>query len=83
MTEHEKKQLEELANAGGIELTDEQIDDAAGGASDLWIHCPRCDSTNLEFYAGKQQYQCKSCKTWFTFDMWERTTTIVKSGGCG
>lgn len=83
MTEHERKQLEEIANAGGIELTDEQINNAVGGASDNYIYCPKCNSTNLEFYPGKQRYQCGNCKTWFTFDMWERTTTIVKSGGCG
>lgn len=84
MTEHEKKQLEELANAGGVELTDEQMDEAAGGAllsdytqnSDSYVHCPKCNSTNLRYNDSKERYECNDCKTAFT------SSGIVKSGGC-
>lgn len=82
MSEQEKKQMEELANAGGIELTDEQIGKASGGECDGYIHCPRCNALNLYFYSGKRMYKCNVCKTWFTYDSWERTATIVKKGGC-
>ena len=82
MQEQEKNQYEELANAGGIELTDEQIGKAAGGNSDDWIHCPMCNSTKLYFYSSKQRYKCNNCRTLLTFDMWEQTTTIYKKGGC-
>lgn len=84
MTKQEKKQLEELANAGGVELTDEQIGDAAGGALQLdyglklddYIHCPKCNSINLQYNDSKERYECNDCKTAFT------SSGIVKSGGC-
>lgn len=84
MGKREKKQSEELANAGGVELTDEQMNTATGGALpsdyalnlDSYVHCPKCNSVNLRYNDGKERYECNDCKTAFT------SSGIVKSGGC-
>ena len=63
MTEQEKKQMEELANVGSIELIEDQIGNVTGGKSDGLVHCPRCNALNLQFYSGKRMHKCNVCKT--------------------
>ena len=59
------EELLALAKEEGIELTDEQLEDIAGGGWGQERHCPRCKSTNIEL-AGTMMdgyFRCKNCGT--------------------
>ena len=52
-----------LAKKEGIELSEEQLTAVSGGACTP-TSCPKCHSTNFDFYyyGGVKVYECKNCK---------------------
>ena len=62
-------ELIELANAEGVELTDEQIEQISGGG--VWNHpqsCPVCGKGTIYHYAA--EYHCKDCGHVWTDGGW-------------
>ncbi|MDO4806357.1 MAG: transposase [Coriobacteriales bacterium] len=61
MDTKDPNELIELAKLEGIPLTDEELDQIAGGGT-LWDppkRCPKCGSTKIHNYTS--QWFCKSC----------------------
>ena len=62
-------ELLELANAEGVELTDEQIEQVSGGR--MWNHpgsCPACGKENIYHYGS--EYYCRDCGHKWTDGGW-------------
>ncbi len=93
MTETERKQNEELANAGGTQLSDDEADKASGGAliedyvpdADVYIRCPSCGTVNIKHIESDWTtctYKCNECKKKFTLNTETREYNLIKTGGC-
>ncbi len=93
MTEQEKKQADELANAGGSEISNEKIENVVGGAlledyvpnADAYIRCPSCGTTNIRHIESNWTtctYKCNSCKKKFELNTETKEYKPIKSGGC-
>ena len=50
-----------LSQEEGYELSDEELEDVAGGGSWTDLKCPACGSENLEHWIGSDKTTCRDC----------------------